>query len=86
MWYILPALLHSHDGQVKRRERFASVERRGIALFLSWVTGYSCLASAWRGDPFHEAMDEAKEYSLPFPVVCGCSSTQLSRGNANSRP
>ncbi|CAN0558302.1 unnamed protein product, partial [Laminaria digitata] len=26
-WYILPALLHSQDGRVTRRESFASVER-----------------------------------------------------------
>ena len=35
LWYILPALLHSQDGQVKRRETFAAVERGDLTLLLS---------------------------------------------------
>ena len=34
LWYILPALLRSRDGRVKRRERFASFEHGDITLLL----------------------------------------------------
>ena len=37
LWYIVPALLHSQDSCVKRRERFVYVERGDIALILSWL-------------------------------------------------
>ena len=37
LWYILPALLHSQDGRVTRRERFASVERGDITVLLPWL-------------------------------------------------
>ena len=60
MWYILPALLHSQDGRVTRRERFASVERGDITLLLPWLMGYTRRASARRSDLAHEATDEAK--------------------------
>lgn len=60
MWYIPQTLLRSHDGRIKRRERFASVERRGIILFLPWVMGYTRRASARRGDPPHKATDKAR--------------------------
>ena len=60
LWYILPALLHSQDGRVKRRERFASVERGDITLFLPWMMEYTRRASARRSDLAREATDEAK--------------------------
>ena len=41
LWYILPALLHSQGGRVKRRERFASVERGDVTLLLPWLMGYT---------------------------------------------
>ena len=34
LWYILPALLHSQDGRIKRRERFASAERGDLTRLL----------------------------------------------------
>ena len=60
LWYILPALLHSQDGRVKRRERFASVERGDITLFLPWMMEYTRRASARRSDPAPELTVEAK--------------------------
>ena len=33
----MPALLHSQDGQMERRERFASAERGHLALLLPWL-------------------------------------------------
>ena len=60
LWYILPALLHSQDGRVKRRESLASVERGGITLLLPRQMGYTRRASARRSDPAHEATDEAR--------------------------
>ena len=60
LWYILPALLHSQDGRVKRRERFASVARGDITLLLPWLMGYTHRASARRSNPAHETTDEAK--------------------------
>ena len=57
---ILPALLHSQDGRVNRRERFASVERGDITLLLPWLMGYARRTSARRSDSAREATDEAK--------------------------
>ena len=44
----------------KRRERFASVERGDITLFLPWMMEYTRRASARRSDLAREATDEAK--------------------------
>lgn len=45
MWYIVPALLHSQDGRVKRHERFAPAERGEITLRLPWLMEYTRRAS-----------------------------------------
>ena len=41
LWYIMPALLHSPDGRIKRRERFALVESGDIVLLLPWLMAYT---------------------------------------------
>ena len=41
LWYILPALLHSQDGRMKRREKFASAERGDLTLLLPWLMEYT---------------------------------------------
>ena len=41
LWYILPGLLHSQDGRLKRRERFASAERGDLTLLLPWLMEYT---------------------------------------------
>ena len=53
-------MLHSQDGRVKPPERFASVERGDITIFLPWLMGYIHRVSARRSDPAREATDEAK--------------------------
>ena len=45
LWYILPALLHSQDGRVKRRERLVSVERGDLTILLPWLMEYTCRTS-----------------------------------------
>ncbi|CAN0472328.1 unnamed protein product, partial [Laminaria digitata] len=34
LWYLMPALLHSPDDRIKRRQRFALVESGDIVLLL----------------------------------------------------
>ena len=63
--YILPALLHSQDGRVKRRERLASVERGDVTTLLPCLMGYTYRASARRSNPAHEATDETKFKRAP---------------------
>ena len=41
LWYIMPALLHSPDGRIKRRQRFALVESGDIVLLLPWLMAYT---------------------------------------------
>ena len=36
LWYLIPALLHSLGGRIKRRQRLALVESGDIALLLPW--------------------------------------------------
>ena len=49
LWGIVPTPLHSQDSRVKRRERFASVERGDITLILSWLMEYTSRASTRAG-------------------------------------
>ena len=37
LWYLMPALLHSPDGRIKKRQRFALVESGDIVLLLPWL-------------------------------------------------
>ena len=48
LWYILPALLHSQEGRMKRRERFASAERGDLTLLLPWLMEYTRRTSTRR--------------------------------------
>ena len=41
LWYLMPALLHSPDGRIKRRQRFALVESGNIVLLLPWLIAYT---------------------------------------------
>ena len=40
LWHILPALLNSLHGRLKRRQRFSLVESSDVILFLSWLMTY----------------------------------------------
>ena len=41
LWYILPALLHSHGGRMSRTERFKSAERGNLNTILPWLMEYA---------------------------------------------
>ena len=41
IWCLMPALLHSPDGRMKRRQRFALVESGDIVLPLPWLIAYT---------------------------------------------
>lgn len=45
LWYILPTLLHSPDGRINRRQRFALLESGDKVLLLVWL-----MAHTRRGD------------------------------------
>ena len=60
LWYIVPALLHSQDSRVKRRERFAKVERGDITLILPCLMDFTSPASTRHRGPTYEATDAAK--------------------------
>ena len=88
LWYIVPALLHSQDNRVKRRERFACVERGDITLTLTWLMEYTSRAATRGRGPTYEATDAAKYESIvsKSPLWRGVSgSTRSSRGTARAR-
>lgn len=60
LWYAQPALLHSLDGRIKRRQRFSLVESSDIAFLLLWLTAYTKRGDKRLQDSTHEASDEAK--------------------------
>ena len=60
LWYIVPALLHSQHRHVKRRERFAYVERGDITLLPPWLMECASRASTRHRGPTYEATDAAK--------------------------
>ena len=41
LWYLMPALLYSPDGQIKRRRRFALVESGDIVFLLPWPIAFT---------------------------------------------
>ena len=57
LWFILPNLLHSQNGRMKRRERFASAERGDVTLFLPWLMEYTCRTSTRQSGQAREEMD-----------------------------
>ena len=57
--YIMPALLHSPDGRIKRRQRFALVESGYIVLLLPWLSAYTRRGDSRQRDATQEASEEA---------------------------
>ena len=55
--YILPALLHSQDGRMKRRERVASAKHGDLTLLLPWLMEYTRRTSTMQNDQAHEETD-----------------------------
>ena len=41
LWYLIPALLHAPDGQIKKRQRFALVESGDIVILLLWLMAFT---------------------------------------------
>ena len=61
-WYIMPAQLHSPDGRIKRRQRFALGKIGDIVLRLPWLMAHTINRRRdWRHrDAANEALEEAK--------------------------
>ena len=58
--YIMPALLHSPDGRIKRRQRFALVESGDIVFLFPWLMAYTRRMDSGQRDAANEASEEAK--------------------------
>ena len=56
----MPALLHSPDGRIKRRQRFALVESGDIVLLLLWLMAFIRGGDSRQRDAAQEASDEEK--------------------------
>ena len=60
LWYLMPALLHSPDGTIKKRQRFALVESGDIVLLLPWLMAFTRGRDSRPRDAALEASEEAK--------------------------
>ena len=60
LWYLMPALLHSPDGWIKKRQRFALVESGDIVLLLPWLMAFTRGRDSRPRDAALEASEEAK--------------------------
>ena len=70
LWYVVPALLHSQDSPVKRRERFASVERgEKYHSYSPVVDGVHKSVIGTAQGPTYEAIHAAK-YKRASPTCC----------------
>ena len=58
--YIMPPLLHSPDGRIKRRQRFALVESGDTVFLLPWLIVYTRRSKKRQRDAAHDASEEAK--------------------------
>ena len=59
-WYLMPALLHSPDGRIKKRQRFALVDSADIVLVIRGVMAFTEGRDSRRRDAVLEAWAEAK--------------------------
>ena len=59
LWYVMSALLHSSDGRIKKRQRFALVESGDIVLLLPWLLAFTRGRDSGR-DAALEASEEGK--------------------------
>ena len=60
LWYFMPARLHSPDGIIKRRQRFALVESGDTVFLLPWLIVYTRRSKKRQRDAAHDASEEAK--------------------------
>ena len=60
LWYLMPGLLHSSDGRIKKRQRFALVESGDIVLLRPWLMAFTRGRDSRPRDDALEASEEAK--------------------------
>ena len=60
LWYLMPGLLHSSDGRIKKRQRFALVESGDIVLLLPWLMAFTRGRDSRPRDAALEASEEAE--------------------------
>ena len=60
LWYLMPVLLHSPAGRMKRRQRFALVESSDIVLLLPWLMAFTREGDSRQWDAAQEASEEEK--------------------------
>ena len=60
LWYIMPALLHSPDGRIKRKQRFALVESGDMVLLLPWLMSHTRRRDSRQRDAANEASEEVQ--------------------------
>ena len=59
-WYLVPALLRTPDGRIKKRQMFAMDESGDIVLLLPWLMGFTRGRDSGPRDAALEASKEAK--------------------------
>ena len=60
LWYLLPGLLHSFDGRVTRKGRYAALRRGDISSLLPWLMDYTKARRPRRRGAAQEATPEDK--------------------------
>ena len=60
LWYLLPGLLHSFDGRVTRKGRYAALRRGDISSLLPWLMDYTKARRPRRRGAAQEATPEHK--------------------------
>ena len=60
LWYIMPGLLNSPDGRIKRRQRLSLLESGDMAPLLLWLMAYTRRGDSRQRDTAQEASMEAK--------------------------
>ena len=60
LWYLMPALLHSPDGRIKRRQKFPLVGSGDIVLLLPWLMAFTRGGDSRQRDAAQEDSEEEK--------------------------
>ena len=58
LWYLMPALLHSPEGRIKKRQIFALVDSGDIVLLLLWLMTFTRGEDSRQRDTAQEASEE----------------------------
>ena len=65
LWYLMPVLLHSPDGRIKRRQRFVLVESADIVFLLPWLMVFTRGGDSMQRHAAQEASEEEKLEKAP---------------------